>query len=340
MKYTLYIICMLFALSASARRSKTECPPPATDMRFISFYMEAQRQLRHNNLAAAYELFNYCKQLNPQSPEVLYFMAPLNIILNQDSIALADMERAVEMAPDNYWYSELLSKLYFNRNRPTDAISVLEQMKQRWSDKQELNYMMLDAYASQNMVDSVLSVLERIEVKDGKSDQISLEKVKIYTQRNDVKSIIDEMEDLVKASPTTTLPVDLLPRLLKEKSDAFILLGDIYHKAGNEERAFQYYDSCLVYKPDDAMALNNYAYYLALSETKLDTAEVMSRRSNQLDPDNPTYLDTLAWILYLRGNYVEAKRLIDRTVELMKPEELEEAEDVREHLKKINDKLK
>ncbi len=331
---------MLFALSASARRSKTEPLQPVTDMRFTSFYMEAQRQLRHNHLAAAYELLNYCKQLNPQAPEVLFYLAPLNIFLNQDSVAIADMERAVELAPDNYWYSELLSKLYFSRNRPTDAIYVLEQMNKRWNDKQELSYMMLDAYASQNMVDSVLSVLQRLEVKDGKSDQISLEKVKIYTQRNDVKSIIDEMEDLVKASPTTTLPVDLLPRLLKEKADAFILLGDIYHKAGNDERAFQYYDSCLVYKPDDAMALNNYAYYLALSETKLDTAEVMSRRSIQLDPDNPTYLDTLAWILYLRGDYAEAKRLIDRTIELMKPEELEEADDVREHLEKINEKLK
>ena len=122
--------------------------------------------------------------------------------------------------------------------------------------------------------------------------------------------------------------------------DAFILLGDIYHEAGNDERAFQYYDSCLVYRPDDAMALNNYAYYLALNETRLNEAEQMSRRSNELDPDNPTYLDTLAWILYLRGDYAGAKRYIDRTVELMKQEDLEEATDVKEHVQKINDKVK
>ena len=339
MRYTLYIICILFALSASARR-KVDATKPIADLRYTAYFMEAQRQLRHNHLSAAYELFNYCKQLNPNSPEVSFYLAPLNIFLNQDSIATADMERAVELAPNNYWYSELLSKLYFSRNRPSDAIYVLEQMQKRWSDKQDLYYMMLDAYASQNMTDSVMSVLQRLEVKEGKSDQISLEKVKIYTQRSDVKSIIDEMEELVKASPTTSLPVSLLPRLLKEKADAFILLGDIYHKAGNDERAFQYYDSCLVYRPDDAMALNNYAYYLALSETKLDSAEIMSRRSLSLEPDNPTYLDTLAWICYLRGNYAEAKRLIDRTIELMKPEELEEADDVKEHLQKINDKLK
>ena len=118
------------------------------------------------------------------------------------------------------------------------------------------------------------------------------------------------------------------------------MLGDIYHEAGNDERAFQYYDSCLVYRPDDAMALNNFAYYLALNETRLDEAETMSIRSNELDPDNPTYLDTLAWILYLRGDYAGAKRYIDRAVELMKPEDLEEATDVKEHIQKINDKVK
>lgn len=330
---------MLVATSAWARTKKNDVKPVA-DMRVTAYFLEAQRQLRNQDFDAAYELLNHCRKLNPQAAEVLYYIAPLEMLLNRDSVARTDMELAVKCDSDNYWYADLLSKIYFNTHRPTEAIGMLEKMNRRWSDKQELMYMMLDAYASQNMQDSVLSVLQRLEVKDGKSDQISLEKVKIYTQKNDVVAIIDEMKSLVLASPTTTLPVDLLPRLLKERADAFILLGDIYHEAGNDERAFQYYDSCLVYRPDDAMALNNYAYYLALNETRLEEAETMSRKSNELDPDNPTYLDTLAWILYLRGDYTGAKRYIDRTVELMKPEDLEEATDVKEHIQKINDKLK
>ncbi len=330
---------MLFGVSVGARQKK-EAVKPAADMRVPAFFLEAQRQLRNGNFDTAYDLLSHCKQLNPEAEEVLYYIAPLDMLLNRDSIARNDMELAVKRNSDNYWYADLLSKIYFNTHRPMEALALLERMNRQWSDKQELLYMMLDAYASQNMQDSVLSVLQRLEVKDGKSDQISLEKVKIYTQKNDVVSIIDELKSLVLASPTTTLPADLLPRLLKEKADAFILLGDIYHDAGNDERAFQYYDSCLVYRPDDAMALNNFAYYLALNEMRLDEAEKMSRRSNELEPDNPTYLDTLAWILYLRGSYAEAKRYIDRTVELMKPEDLEKAADVKEHIEKINEKMK
>lgn len=327
----------MFTLWTSAQVETVE---GSGNLRYVAYLAEAQRQLNNDNADAAYELLNYCKLLNPKATEAIYSLSPLNMFLGKDSVAMVDLERVVEMKPNNFWYANLLARLYMTMHRSVDAIKVLERMDNRWQMNLMVMYTLLDAYASQNMPDSVLSVLQRMEVREGKNDNISLEKIKIYTKQNDVKGILEELETLVKASPTTDLPATLLPQLLKNKSDAFSLLGDIYQKAGNYERSFQYYDSCLVYNPDDAMALNNYAYYLSLQNTNLDEAEIMSRKSNELEPDNPTYLDTLAWILYLKGNYAEANRYIDRTLELMKPEELEEADDVKEHLKKIKGKLK
>ena len=330
---------MVLAIAVSAR-SKENAEPEKSDLRYAAFYAEAQRHLNKMNFDAAYELLTYCKKLNPSSAETLYHLATLNMYLGNDSAATSDLAAAVELAPDNYWYPSMLAKVYLARHRPAEATKVLEKMDERWKFNRPVLYMLKDAYASQSMLDSVMSVLLRLETKEGKSDELSLEKIGIYTHRNDVSGILDEMESLVKATPSTDLPGRLLPALLQKKEDAFSLLGEIYQRAGNYDRSFQYYDSCLVYNPDDAMALNNYAYYLALQETRLDTAEVMSRKSNELEPDNPTYLDTLAWILYLKGNYTEANRYIERTLELMKPDELMSADDVKEHVKKIKEKLK
>ena len=58
--------------------------------------------------------------------------------------------------------------------------------------------------------------------------------------------------------------------------------------------------------------LNNYAYYLSLRNEQLDKAEEMSYRTIRLQPDNKTYLDTYAWILFMKERYVEAQRYIDR----------------------------
>ena len=127
---------------------------------------------------------------------------------------------------------------------------------------------------------------------------------------------------------------------LQMRVNMFALMGDIYHSMGQDEKAFQAYDSCLVYKQNDAMVLNNYAYYLSLKKKDLKRAEEMSRLSNELEPDNATYMDTYAWVLYQQKRYEEAKEWMDKTVELMEKEDEEMSEDVREHVRLIDKKLK
>lgn len=120
----------------------------------------------------------------------------------------------------------------------------------------------------------------------------------------------------------------------------YALLGDLYHSMGQDEKAFQAYDSCLVYKQNDAMVLNNYAYYLSLKKKNLQRAEEMSRLSNELEPDNATYLDTYAWVLYQMKRYEEAKQYMDRVVELMEKDGEEIDGDVADHIVLINKKVK
>jgi len=101
------------------------------------------------------------------------------------------------------------------------------------------------------------------------------------------------------------------------KAEIWGLLGDTYHEMNKETEAFAAYDSCLTYQADNAACLNNYAYYLSLRGEQLEKAEQMSYQAVRLDPTNPTYLDTYAWVLFVSGDYSEAKRYIDRVV---KPE--------------------
>ena len=95
-------------------------------------------------------------------------------------------------------------------------------------------------------------------------------------------------------------------------ADLYSILGDLYHEMGRDTDAFAAYDSCLTYQSDNASCLNNYAYYLSLEDRDLDRAEEMSYRSIRLEPDNKTFLDTYAWILFMKQRYSEAQRYIDR----------------------------
>ena len=97
-------------------------------------------------------------------------------------------------------------------------------------------------------------------------------------------------------------------------SDFYAIMGDILHEKGQNKQAFEAYDSCLVWKADNYGALNNYAYYLSELGQDLTRAEQMSFKTIKAEPENPIYLDTYAWILFMEEKYEEAKVYIDQAL--------------------------
>ncbi len=98
-------------------------------------------------------------------------------------------------------------------------------------------------------------------------------------------------------------------------SDFYSVMGDLLHQKGLAREAFAAYDSCLVWKEDNIMCLNNYAYYLSELGEKLTKAEEMSQKTIKAEPKNSTYLDTYAWILFMQKRYAEAKIYIDQALQ-------------------------
>ena len=98
-------------------------------------------------------------------------------------------------------------------------------------------------------------------------------------------------------------------------ADFYSIMGDILHEKGQDSLAFASYEKCLQWKPDNVGALNNYAYYLSELNRDLAKAEQMSRKTIDAQPDNSTFLDTYAWILFKEGKYADAKTYIDRAIQ-------------------------
>ena len=118
------------------------------------------------------------------------------------------------------------------------------------------------------------------------------------------------------------LPYESLMRV----AQYFQMAGDGSFKTGDIERSTKEYDVVIALNPDDPTVRNNYAYYLAIGGGDLDKAEELSRQTVEDQPDNPTFLDTLAWILYLKGEYAEALELQEKAMETLSPEAESSAE--------------
>lgn len=96
-------------------------------------------------------------------------------------------------------------------------------------------------------------------------------------------------------------------REAKVISRIYGFMGDIYQENKEFEQSYSCYDQALKYDDHNYSVLNNYAYFLCLNGGDLMKAESMAAKVVQQFPDEPTYLDTYAWIYYLQGNYSLAK---------------------------------
>jgi len=98
-------------------------------------------------------------------------------------------------------------------------------------------------------------------------------------------------------------------------SDFYAMMAQIFHEKSLFKECYAAFDSCLQWKDDNIMALNNYAYFLSERGEQLDKAEQMSYKAIKAEPKNSTYLDTYAWILFMEKRYSEAKIYIDQALQ-------------------------
>lgn len=152
----------------------------------------------------------------------------------------------------------------------------------------------------------------------------------------DYKTLAKDSEDAVDLFPTYPLPyffAGVANFQLKDyvKAKAFLesgkefvvnndalleqfysSLGDTYNELENYDASYAAYDKALSINPDNAVVLNNYAYYLSLRSVKLDKAAEMAKKAVELDPYNENNLDTYAWVLYKQGKYEKALEWIKK----------------------------
>lgn len=115
---------------------------------------------------------------------------------------------------------------------------------------------------------------------------------------------LDKLEEAISTSEEGLLYVVDNPALTGQLT---FIKGEARYKMGKLDEAFSLFDEALKSDPENFIALNNYAYYLSLAERDLEKAERMSGKVVERYPDNPTYLDTYAWVLFKKKNYSLAR---------------------------------
>ena len=130
-------------------------------------------------------------------------------------------------------------------------------------------------------------------------------------------SIYDQSGEREKAPKEYARALELIDSTdIKTISRIYGAMGDNLYARELTDSAFTLYKKALLYDPENYMALNNCAYYLACEGRDLDEALSMIETATAAEPENVTSLDTYAWVLFKRKDYAKAREIIDRTLEL------------------------
>lgn len=485
---------------------------PDQQRKYDYYFLEATRQKSKGSFDVAFELYQHCLNIDPNAASSLSEISQYYFFLKQPEKGLACMEKAVQNAPDNYWYHQTLASLYQQQGNNQKAIEAFERMSNQFPDRQDPLMALIDLYNQTKDYPKVIQTLNRFEQISGKNEQISMEKFRIYLLMEDHKKAFNEIESLANEYPNdmrylcvlgdvylnngkpkeayatyqkvlaaepgnpqvlvslanyyeqmgqtelyeqqidsvllnkkvdneiktdimrqmivnaqqtgkdsariiplfqkimegeqedTQIPmlyvqyllakgmekesvpvlkqiVELTPENIPARlqllsysikkndfqeaikicepalevtpealefyfylglsyyqaeriddalhvfkkglthvtdnsdkkivSDFYSMMGDIYHNKEQNAMAYAAYDSALVYNPENTGAMNNYAYFLSVEKKDLDKAEEMSYKTIKVEPNNDTFLDTYAWILFIKGKYSEAKIYIE-----------------------------
>jgi tetratricopeptide (TPR) repeat protein len=94
-------------------------------------------------------------------------------------------------------------------------------------------------------------------------------------------------------------------------------LGDSYERLGVRDSSIAIMKRLYMDMPDDPMVMNYLGFILAESDTMLDFADSLVKRALELEPQNPAFLDSYAWVLYRKKEYKKALLYIDMALSAM-----------------------
>ena len=232
----------------------------------------------------------------------------------KDSIQVIGLfDRMMQMDMDDVQIPMLYAQYLLSKGMEAQSIPVLEQVVQIDPTNKAARMTLLGSAIRKNDYEQVIKICEP-------GIEATPDALEFYFYLAIAYNQAERWDDVLEVSRKALEHVT--PESEKQMvSDFYTIIGDVYHTKKLMKEAYAAYDSALVYNPSNIGALNNYAYYLSVERRDLDKAEEMSYKTVKAAPNNATYLDTYAWILFEKGNYAEARIYIDDAIKNTKPEE-------------------
>jgi tetratricopeptide (TPR) repeat protein len=291
----------------------------------------AELKIKKGNPAAAVELLEPLTKERPQVAQAQYLLATAYLMQQKSDQALAVYRRVKDLFPNDPRPSFLIGSVLLGQGKQADARKAFEKSNEISPDYLPAVERLVDLDLADKQYPAAIDRVQKVIDKDPKLAQPWALKAKIYLAQRDFAHAEPDLLKAIELDPKLEPAYQLLAELYVAsnrqeeaiaKLTAFVAnnksaqavpalmqLGMINEQMKHFEAARDAYEKLIALAPNFAPALNNLAILYSDRFGQLDKAYDLATKAKEAT-NEPHIADTLAWILFKRGDYNGALPLL------------------------------
>lgn len=337
MGYRLRVIGLLLLVNIVGLFAKGKVEPQMSveqEQQFLYYYYAAQHADEQHDYPRALLLFDFCAQINPNDALVNDRLGALYYAVDKTDEAVSYFKKAYELSPSEHgehYLNYLLDSAQWKQ-----ALKVQNKIDsyKGFTSTSALNRYRI--YVGLGKGNQAVAEIDRYLEKDPESLNFLLFRADIHAHLGEDQQVFELSRRIAKLMPLSGVEyeqIKMVPYCAYYVSHLITYDADSLMNIGQIQQAYMYYEIAMYLWPKNMTAINNYAYGMATHGGDLSRAEKMSATTIQAEPDNAVFLDTYAWILYLKGQNTLAEFYLKKALENAHHDDVKEV--IVEHLKEV-----
>ncbi len=298
----------------------------------------AAAEMRNAEWDALHDTSAQLINLQPNVPDGYALRAIAEINRKQVSEGENDLQKAIEVAPQNPVGYVQMGNLRASQDRSADAIKFYEQALDHDGNSAEAMLGIANVYLAQKQADKAIArVQAQVKIQPDNSNfhyilgSLLGEKKDFAGSEAQLKRAID----LDKSNVNALLKLGQVEVALGAVDQAiatyqasaqsnpgdtrfYILTGELYEAKRDWDKAKSMYQKALQIQADNPLASNNLAYVMLEQGGNVDVALSMAQVARRGMPDSPNAADTLGYAYLQKGAYNSAIDMFKQAIKLDK----------------------
>jgi tetratricopeptide (TPR) repeat protein len=292
----------------------------------------AELKIRKGSPAAAVDLLAALTKERPQIAQAHYLLASAYLAQQKRDEALAVYRQMTELFPKDPQPSFLAGIILLGQGQQEGARQAFEKSVEISPDYQPAIERLVDLDIGAKQYAPAIERVQKLIDKDPKLAQPWALRAKIYLAQRDFAHAEQDLLKAIDLDPKLEPAYQLLAQLYvasnrqeeaiaklsafvennksAQAAPALMQLATIQEQLKHFDAARDAYEKLLTVAPNSLLALNNLAVIYSEHLGQLDKAYDLAKRASEAAPNEPHLADTLGWILFKKGDYGNALRLL------------------------------